>query len=701
MTSPLSAAVTIAEASPAAERENPLLAPSTLPFGVPPFDRIIDADYQPAIEAGMRGHLREVAAIADQRHPPTFANTLVALERSGGPLWFALKAFSGVTGANTNDALQAVQLELAPRLAAHSDSIYLNHALFQRVKRIHDARDTLGLSAEQSMLVERYYLDFVRSGAQLGDDDKSRLRALNQEESTLATELQNRLLAAAKDGALVVRDRAALDGLSDAEIEAAAQAARERGLEAAWMLQLHNTTQQPPLALLRNRDTRRRLFEASLHRADRGNDVDTREIVRRLAELRAEQAALLGYATVADYVLEDQMAKTPAAANELLTSVGAAAAAKARAEAARIQQIIHAEGSSFTLEPWDWQFYAERVRQAEYDLDEAQIKPYFALDRVLRDGVFFAATMLYGITFEARPDIPVYHPDVQVFEVRDEDGSAIALYYADLLKRDNKSGGAWMDSFVDQSALMDAKAVISNVANIPRPAVGQPALLTYDEVITLFHEFGHALHGMFSRVEYPKLTGTNVPRDFVEFPSQFNEHCALDPVVFAHYARHYQTGEPMPAALVERIKKSQTFNQGFALTEYVSAALLDMAWHTLPAGSAAPPVHAVEASALQGALRVPEVPARYHSTYFAHIWSGGYNAGYYAYLWAEVLDHDAFAWFNAEGGLTRANGRRFRDMILSRGGTADAAALYRAFRGREPSVNPLLAKRGLTAPAGA
>ncbi|HEY9516982.1 MAG TPA: M3 family metallopeptidase, partial [Gemmatimonadaceae bacterium] len=431
-------------------------------------------------------------------------------------------------------------------------------------------------------------------------------------------------------------------------------------------------------------------------RAEHGDSDDTREIVKRLAPLRAERARLLGFPTYAAYTLDDQMAKTPAAAIKLMTELVPPATAKARSEAAKMQSLIDSLNGGFQLAPWDWQYYAERVRKAEYDLDESQIKPYFELDRVLRDGVFFAATQLYGITFKERKDIPVYHPDMRVFEVFNADGSTLALFYCDYFKRDNKSGGAWMSSFVGQSGLLGTKPVIFNVANYTKPAAGQPALLTFDDVTTMFHEFGHALHGMFSNVEYPTLAGTSVPRDFVEFPSQFNEHWALDPVVFANYAKHYQTGAPMPRALVEKIRKARTFDQGFALTEYLGAALLDMAWHTLPADAPVQDVDAFEAAALKRfGVDMTVVPPRYRTTYFAHIWSSGYAAGYYAYLWSEVLDHDAYAWFKENGGLTRANGQRLRDMVLSRGNTEDAAALYRAFRGSDPSIEPLLEQRGL------
>jgi peptidyl-dipeptidase Dcp len=680
---------------------NPFAAPSSLPFAAPPFDLIRDDDYAQAIEEGMRRHLSEVAAIAGQSEPPTFDNTFAALERSGQLLTRVLRVFAAVTSANTNERLQAIQAEEAPKLAAHSDAIYLDDVLFARVRAVYDGRDSLALSAEQHRLVERYHLDFVRAGARLAAEDKERLRELNREEATLTTEFQNRLLEANKEASITIDEVAQLDGLSHEDIASAAQLAAERGVPGRWALAIQNTTQQPALAFLRDRALRCRLFEASVHRADRDGPVDTRAIVIRLAELRAERATLLGYENAAAYVLDDQMAKTPEAAIALLHQVGAPAAAKARLDAARLQSMIDGSGEQFVLAPWDWQLYAERLRKAEYELDESEIKPYFELDRVLRDGVFFAANRLYGIELVERHGIPVYHPEVRVFDVLDADGSPIALFYADFFKRDNKIGGAWMDMFADQSRLLGARPIVYNVTNFTRPAPGQPTLLTFDEVGTLFHEFGHALHGMLSDVEYPMLSGANVPRDFVEFPSQFNEHWALDETVFARYARHYRTDEPMPPALVERIKRSRTFNQGFALTEYVSAALLDMEWHRRRPGETVSDIDAFEREVLRAhGIAVTEIPPRYHSTYFAHAWNGGYGAGYYAYLWAEVLDHDAYDWFRAQGdgqgGLSREAGQRFREMVLSRGGTVDPAELYRAFVGRDPRVEPLLAFRGFT-----
>jgi peptidyl-dipeptidase Dcp len=677
-------------------RANPFARASSLPYQAPPFDRIRNSDYQPAIEEGMRQQIKEWDGIASQSSQPTFENTIVALERSGVLLTRSLKVFNGVVQANTNDTLQQVQTDEAPKLAAHFDAMYLNPRLFQRVEHIYDRRTGLGLSSEQKTLVERYHRDFVRAGARLSESDKTRLRALNQEEATLSTAFSNKLLAATKAGALVLDGRAQLEGLSEGEVAAAGEAAKERKLPGKYVLVLQNTTQQPPQASLANRAVRHRLFEASTRRADRGDTNDTRASIRRLAALRIERAGLLGFPTFAAYALDNQMAKTPETAIGLLSQLVPPATRKARAEAAKMQAVIDRGNGGFKLAPWDWQYYAERVRQAEYNLDEEKIKPYLTLDRVLQDGVFFAANQLYGVTFKQRKDIPVYHPDVRVFEVFDADGKSMALFYTDYFKRDNKGGGAWQDSFVDPSGLMGTKPVVYNVCNFTKPAPGMPALLTFDDVTTMFHEFGHALHGLFAHVQYPTLL--NVPRDFVEFPSQFNEHWALEPAVFANYAKHYKTGEVMPQELVDRIKKTGTFNQGFATTEYLAAALVDLAWHTLPRGTPEQDVESFEKQALaRFHVDLPEVPPRYRTPYFAHIWGGGYSASYYAYLWSEVLDHDAFAWFKEHGGMTRQNGQRYRDMILSRGSTDDAAALFRAFRGRDPKIQPLLEERGLEA----
>jgi len=675
---------------------NPFAEVSTLPFHAPRFDQIKMADYAPAFEEGMRVHLIEIDAIAADPAAPTVDNTIVAMERSGALLTRVAKVFFNLAQSNTNEDIQKLQAELAPKLAAHQDEISLNPKLFARVKLLYDKRDSLGGDAETKRLVERYYQNFVRAGALLNESDKVSLRKLNEEESKLTTEFQTKLLAANNGAALVVDDKKQLAGFSDADIAAATEAAKTRKLDGKFVVVLQNTTQQPAQVSLKDRATRERLFEASIHRADRGDANDTRTIIQRLAKLRAERAALLGFPNYATYQLDDQMAKTPQNAIKLMTDMVPAATAKANGEAAKMQDVINKQKGGFQLAAWDWQHYAEEVRKADFDLDEAQIKPYFEIDRVLNDGVFFAANKLYGLTFKERKDIPVYQPDVRVYEVFDADGQSLALWYADYFKRDSKSGGAWMDSFVDQSGLLGNKPVVFNVCNFTKPADGQPALISFSDVTTMFHEFGHALHGMLSNVKYPTLAGTNVPRDFVEFPSQFNEHWALEPTVFANYAKHYKTGAPMPAALVDKIKKTQTFNQGFETTEYLAAALLDMAWHSMPADAPKQDVDKFEKEALkQYKVDMSTVPPRYRTPYFAHIWGGGYSAGYYAYLWSEVLDDDAYYWFKENGGMTRENGKRFRDMVLSRGSTEDMAQLYRAFRGRDPSVEPLLEERGL------
>ena len=678
----------------AVDVSNPFFNESNLPFHAPPFDKIKDGDYQPAIEEGMKDQLAEVEKIANDSAAPTFANTLEAMERSGALLTRVTKVFFNLTTANTSDTLQKIKSEEAPKLAAHSDAIFLNPKLFARVKAIYDQRAALKLDPESRYLAERYYKTFVRAGALLSEADKETLRGLNQEEAKLTTRFEDDVLAETNSGALVIDNKADLDGLPENDIAAAADLAKEKKLDGKWVIALQNTTQQPALTYLKNRAVRERLFNASVSRGDDNGENDTKAIVTRLAQLRAQKAKLLGYPDHATFTLDDQMAKTPQAAEKLLTGIVPAATAKARAEAARMQKLIDAEKGGFQLGPQDWQYYAEQVRKAEYDLDDSQIKPYFELDRVLHDGVFFAANKLYGVTFKERKDLQVYNPDVRVFEVFDSNGKSLALFYADYFQRSNKDGGAWQDSFVDQSSLLNAKPVVINVCNFSKPSAGHPAQLSFDDVTTMFHEFGHALHAMFSNIRYPMLG--SVSRDFVEFPSQFNEHWATDPTVFANYAKHYQTGKPMPPELVNKIKRSRKFNQGYATTEYVAAALLDMAWHSLPSTAPQQDANKFEADALKRfQIDLPQVPPRYHTTYFSHIWDGGYSAGYYAYLWSEVLDDDAFYWFKEHGGLTRANGQRFRDLVLSKGGTQDVATTFRNFRGRDPMVEPLLEERGL------
>ncbi|HTA87887.1 MAG TPA: peptidyl-dipeptidase Dcp [Silvibacterium sp.] len=688
-----------AQTTPAFGPSNPFYAPSTLTYQAPPFDKIKDSDYQPAIEAGMTKQLEEIRAIADNPAPPTFENTLVAMEKSGALFQRAMAAFDAVTGANTNPTLQKIEEAEAPRLAAHNDAIYLDSHLFARVAAIYQQRDSLKLDPESQRLLEITYKKFVHAGAKLSDSDKATLKKLNEEESTLSNAFKNKLLAATREAAYFTADKDALAGLSDAQISAAAQAAKARNQQ-GFLIPLQNTTQQPSLVSLSNRGTRQALFENSWLRAVRGGDNDTRNTIARMAQLRAEKAKLLGFPTYAAWKLENQMAKTPEAALKFMNDLVPPATANALQEGKDIQAAIDAEKSGFQLQPWDWNFYADQVRKARYDLDEAQIRPYFELNNVLQNGVFYAANQLYGLTFKERKDIPVYHPDVRVFEVFEADGKPLALWYCDYFKRDNKNGGAWMSEFVPQSHLLGTLPVVYNVANLPKPVEGGPALITFTDVVTMFHEFGHALHGMFADARYPSLSGTSVARDFVEFPSQFNEHWASYPAVFKNYAKHYKTGEPMPAELAAKIQKAQTFNQGYALTELLGAAQLDMQWHTLPASAPLQNPDVFEKEALERThLALNAVPPRYRSTYFSHIWANGYAAGYYAYLWSEMLDDDAYQWFVDHGGMTRPNGDRFRQMVLSRGNTEDLAEMYKAWLGAEPSVQPMLKYRGL-APSG-
>ena len=674
---------------------NPFYATSTLPFHAPPFDKIKDEDYQPAIEAGMAAELSEIQAIADNPEPPTFENTLVAMEKTGQLLQRARAAFGAVTGANTNPVLQKVRSEMAPKQAAHHDAIYLNAKLFARVAAVYQQRATLQLDGESLRLLEVTYDNFVRSGANLSEADKTELKRLNEDISTLSNRFSTKLLAATKDGAYVTSDKSALSGLSDAQTAAAAHAAQNHKQE-GYVLSLQNTTQQPDLASLSVRATREALFEKSWNRAERGDANDTRDDIAHLAQLRARRAQLLGYPNHAAWKLGDQMAKTPEAALKFMDALVPGATAKAASEGKDIQDVIDAQKGAFTLQPWDWDFYSEQVRKAKYDLDEAAVKPYFELNNVLENGVFYAANQLYGITFQERKDIPVYQQEVRVFEVSNADGKPLALFYCDYFKRDNKQGGAWMGSFVEQSKLMGTLPVVYNVANLPKPAPGEPALISFTDVTTMFHEFGHALHGMFSNTEYPSLSGTATARDFVEFPSQFNEHWALYSSVFAHYAKHYKTGALMPADLVAKIKNAAKFNQGYKLTELVAAAQLDMQWHTLSASAPLQQPDGFEKQALEKThLQLSAVPPRYRSSYFSHIWGGGYSAGYYSYLWAEMLDDDAYEWFEEHGGLTRENGERFRHMVLSRGNTEELAKMYAAWRGKDPSVEPMMKYRGL------
>ena len=678
------------------KQENPFFTASNLPFQAPQFDKIKDSDFKPAFEEGMKQQLGEIDHIADSPEPATFENTLVAMEKSGQLLTRVKLTFNALTSANTDSVLQNLQEEIAPKLAAHHDAIFLNPKLFERVASIYKKRSELKLDKESEKLITYYYDQFVHAGAKLSAEDKSKLKKLNEEEATLVAKFINMLLAATKNGALVVNDKSELAGLTDAELKAASQSAAERGLEGKWVIPLQNTTQQPSLTSLEDRQTRKKLFENSWNRAEKNDENDTRSVIIRIAEIRVEKATLLGFSNYAGWVLEDQMAKTPEAVEKFLSGLVPATVSNEQKEAEDIQAFMNQSGDNFKLEPWDWNYYANKLRKERFNLDDSQIKPYFVLENVLQKGIFYAAHELYGITFKELHDIPVYQEDVRVFEVFDEDGSPLALFYGDFFKRDNKGGGAWMDNFVLQSKLLGTKPVVYNVTNFIKPAPGQPALLSYDDVTTMFHEFGHALHGIFADQQYPSLSGTYVPRDFVEFPSQFNEHWALYPKVLKNYAIHYKTGKPMPQELADKLKQVQLFNQGYDFTEILEAAALDMAWHTLSAGDTVKNSDEFEINSLKkDSLYIPEVPPRYRSSYFMHIWGNDYAAGYYAYLWSEMLDDDAFDWFEKNGGLTRENGDRFRKMILSRGATEDYNKIFREFTGHEPNIEPMLKDRGL------
>lgn len=691
-----------AAAAPAAKADmtnNPFAKPSTLPFQYPAFDKIKNEHFVPAMEAGMTAQQAEVDAIANAKDAPTFDNTIVALEKSGQLLNRATTVFFNLSGANTNDALEKIQSEMAPKLSAHQDAIALNAKLFERVKALYDKRDTLGLDAEGKRLVERYYTDFVRAGAKLNDADKAKLKAFNAELATLQTQFSQNMLKENNASAVIVDSKDQLKGMSDGAIAAAAEAAKQRKLEGKYVIALQNTSGQPALAQIQDRALRERLQKASVGRASHGGEFDNRAIVAKVAKIRAERAALLGYENHAAYTLEDETAKTVKAVNDRLSQLAPAAVANAKKEAADLQAMIDKEKGGFQLAAWDWSYYAEKVRTEKFSFDEGQLRPYFELDNVLKNGVFFAANKLYGLNFKERTDLPVYNPDVRVFDVFDNNGKQLAIFLVDWYARDNKRGGAWMNEYVSQSGLFGTTPVVANHLNIPKPPKGEPTLMTFDEVNTAFHEFGHALHGMFSNVKYPRFSGTSVPRDFVEYPSQVNEMWMTWPEIMKNYAKHYKTGEPIPQALVDKVLSAQKFNQGFATTEYLGAALLDQSWHQIKASEApnADGVLGFEAAALKKAgVDFAPVPPRYRSAYFSHI-MGGYAAGYYAYIWSEVLDADSVEWFKENGGLKRENGDHFRKTLLSRGGSEDAMQLFRDFRGRDPDVKPLLQRRGLDA----
>jgi peptidyl-dipeptidase Dcp len=683
-------------ASAALPASNPFAKPSTLQYGYPAFDKIKNEHFAPAFDEGMREQAAEINKIANNKAAPTFDNTIVAMERSGQLLGRVRAVFYTLTGSYTNDTLQALDKDLAPKFAAHSDAIRLNPALFARIKTLHDKRATLGLDAESAFLLERYYKDFVRAGANLSAADKVKLKDYNGKLAALQTQFSQNVLKEVNASAFVVDTRAELAGLSDKAIDAAAAEATKRGLEGKFVIPVVNTTQQAPLAVLTNRATREKLLTTSMIRGSRGGEFDNRDVVLQLAKLRAERAELLGYENYAAYSLEDQTAKNTTSVNKLLGDLTAPAVRNAKKEAAEIQAVIDAEKGGFQLAAQDWAIYSDKVRTAKYAFDANQLKPYFEFDNVLEKGTFFAATKLWGITFKRRTDLPTYDADVRVYDVFEENGTHLAIFVVDPYARPNKRGGAWMSSLVDQSFLLDKKPVITNNLNLTKPAAGEPTLLTWDEVRTTFHEFGHATHGWFSKVKYPRFSGTSVPRDYVELPSQVYEMWMAWPEVMASYAKHYQTGAVMPKELLDKLRASQKFNEGYRTTEYLAAAVLDQRWHQLGSKAIPTDVKTFEQQALKDAgLDFAPVPPRYSSTYFSHAMGGGYSAGYYSYLWAERLDADAGEWFKENGGLQRKNGDRFRNMVLSKGGTVDAVEMYRAFRGRDPVIEPLLERRGL------
>lgn len=673
------------------ESDNPLLTESTLPYFAPDFSKLKNEHFKPALEQGIAEQKEALEKIANNPDAPTFENTVIALEKSGELLGRARRVFGALSSSHTNEVIQALDEEMAPKFAAQRDAIYLNENLFKRFEALYGKKETLNLDPESLKLLEEYYEDFKIAGANLSAEDKEKLKELNSLLATLTTKFGKTLLSANNEGAVIFTNQNEVAGISEDVL-------KSRKMEDAdgWKIPLQNTTQQPLLQSMEDRDSREKLFMAAWTRAE-GAKNDTRAIVKELVEVRALKAELLGFNNYAEWSLQKTMAKTPENVNQFFAGLIPAATAKAQAESDEIQKMVKSKGEDFTLEPWDWNYYAEMVRKAKYDLDEDQIKPYFEIDKVLEDGVFFAATKLYGITFKERTDIPVYHEDVKVYELFEENGDQLGLFYTDFYARPSKRGGAWMSSFVTQSKLYDKKPVIYNVCNYPKPSEGNPALLTFDEVITMFHEFGHALHGFFANQQYPSLSGTAVARDFVEFPSQFNETWALYPEILKNYAVHHQTGEQIPQELIDKIKNSSTFNQGYSLTENLASSNLDMQWHTISTKDEIQDVGRFEKEALSKTKLdvVHAVKPRYRSTYFAHIFSGGYAAGYYSYLWTEMLHHDASNWFENNGGMTRENGQRFREMVLSQGNTQDLEKMYKEWSGTEPKIGPLLKARGL------
>ena len=693
------------KAAPAPEPpKNALLEKSNLQFEYPPFDKLKDADYAPALDQGMAEQRKEVDAIAHNPEPASFDNTIVALEKSGALLTRASHAFFNLNQSNTDDEMEKVEADMAPKLSAHNDAILLDPALFARVDAVYQEREKLGLDAESLQLVERYEKQFLRAGAKLSDADKTTLKKLNEESATLTTKFRQNVLKSTKDGAVVVDDVKELEGFSPQQIGAAAEAAKARKLEGKWVITLSNTTQQPALEQLKNRALREKIFKASVSRSD-GGDADNRQVVADILKLRAQKAALLGYPNWAAYELAEETAQDTKHVNDILGQLSKASLAKAKKDAADLQALIDRQAKaagtkSFKLEPWDWEFYDEQLRRERLHFSDADVKPYFEMNHVLEDGVFYAANQIYGISFFERKDLPVYQQDVRVFDVRDADGSTMAIFIFDPFKRDNKQGGAWMSNYVDESTLLGKKPVVVNNLNIPKPPPGEPVLMTFDDVTGMFHEFGHALHGMFANTRYPLLSGTSVPQDFVEFPSQFNEMWAREPMILKHYAKHFQTGAPMPDDLFQKVLQAQTFDTGYLSSEYLFAAMLDQAWHQAPAAKipAADGIMAFEKAALRkDGIDFGPVPPRYHSLYFLHIFSGDdYSAGYYAYIWSEVLARDSGKWFHTHGDIERANGDFFRAKILSRGRTKEPSTLFEEFYGKGPEVQPLLEYKGLT-----
>ncbi|MFN5284983.1 MAG: M3 family metallopeptidase [Planctomyces sp.] len=677
--------------------DNPFASPSPLVFQTPQFDRIRDEHFRPAFLEGMRLQLAEMEAITAQQAEPTFENTITAIEKSGALLTRVRNVFSNLTSSHKNDALQAIETELAPLQAAHSDNILLNRSLFARVSSLWDRREQLGLTTEQQEVLQQHYEGFVRAGARLTDEQQVRIRALNEKISLLETKFEENLLALLKERSVVVDSVAELDGMSELDISAAAEIAKARGLSGKYVIEISNTTRVPILTSLNNRALRQRVWEASAWRGlGRNGGLDNRPLVLELAKLRAERAQLLGFDSHAAFKLQNQMAQTPDAARKMLTDLAPGVMERVRQEARDLEQMMRASGATHELAPWDWEYYAEKLRKARFDVDESQVKPYFELNSVLENGVFHTMNLLHGVQFRERTDLPIFHPDVRVFDVLEKDGTQIGLFFFDPFRRETKRGGAWMSSFVDQSGLLQERPVVVNTLNIPRPGAGEPALVSFDNVVTLFHEMGHGLHGLFSDVTYPSVAGTNTPRDFVEFPSTFQEDWAIQPAILANYARHYKTGERIPAELLERVVKASRFNQGFDTLEYLAAAILDLEWHSLTPDQVPTDVEAFEAATLKKyGVDHPAVPPRYRTPYFAHIWSGGYSSSYYAYIWSEVLAADAFAFMQKQGGATAANGEKFRREVLSKGSSRDPMESYRAFRGGAPTVEGLLIRRGL------